>query len=152
FPADVRVHPTLDVAYVANTGYTDHFRSVQVIDTNTGAILQEIPRAESFYGLALAKDGKRLSAAGAFSSLADVYDVTPGGKLAAAAQISVDKYPAGLALSQDGARLWVAQFKGTSVVELDARTFAVKQTHNLAFAPFSLLEVPEKGELYVAGY
>ncbi len=60
FPVQVIAHPTLPVAYVANTGYSK--RSLQVVSFDSGKVLQDLPRSEGFYGLALSPDGKRLYA------------------------------------------------------------------------------------------
>ncbi len=152
FPADARLHPTLPLAYVANTGYGDAYRSLQVVSTETGALVQEITRGDSFYGIALSVDGKRLYASGGFSSLVDVYDVDTDGKLSAQMQLAVDKYPAGLALSRDGKKLWVAQFKGNAVVEFDTTSLSKTRSISVPVGPYNLLEVPERQELYVAGF
>jgi YVTN family beta-propeller protein len=152
FPADVRAHPTLDIAYVANTGYGDAYRSVQVVDSKSGAVLQEVVRNDSFYGLAISTDGRRLYASGGAASLVDVYTIGDDGKLAPDQQIAIGSYPAGIALAADGSRLWVGQFKGNAVVELDAATFAVLRTIPLPFGAYGVIEVPERHQLYVSGF
>ncbi len=148
FPIDVRYHPTLNIAYIANTGYRN--RSVQVINATTGAILQQVDRDEAFYGLAIAADGKRLYAAGGFAAKVDVYDIATEGTLTSAAQVPIDNYPAGIALSKDGTRFWVGQFKGTTVAEFDTKTFALNRVLQVPIAPYALLELPGRHELWVA--
>ena len=152
FPVDVRVHPKLDMAYIANAGYGDAYRSIQVVNSKTGIVLQQVVRSDSFYGIAFAADGSRLYASGGASSVVDVYDVGADGKLSANAQIAVAKYPAGLALSDDGTRLWVGEFKGNAVAEVDTTTFSVTRSIPLPFGAYNVLLVPERSELYVAGF
>ncbi len=162
FPIDLRMHPTLPLAYVANTGYDK--RSIQVISTQTGAIVQEVARDDAFYGIALAADGKRLYASGGYAAKVDIYDVDAQGQLAAAAQVPLTHYPSGIALSADGKKFWVGQFQapttatpgptepaGRDVVEFDAQTLAVLRVFHLSIAPYSLLELPARQELWVSG-
>lgn len=150
FPVDVLVHPSEPVAYVSNTGYA--IRRLQVVDLATGLLLQEIDRPEAFYGLALDADGARLYASGGESNLVEAYDVGDGGLLTHAGQVAVDAYPAGLALSADGDRLWVAQFSGNAVVEVDPQTLEVTGEIAVGVPAYAVVEVPGRGELYVSGF
>jgi DNA-binding beta-propeller fold protein YncE len=152
FPVDVRVHPTLDVAYVANTGYGNDHRSVQVVNATTGAVLQEVVRNDSFYGIAVSTDGKHLYASGGAAALVDVYDIGDDGRLSPNRQIPIGNYPAGLALSADGTRLWVGEFRGNAVVELDAATLVPLRTIPIPFGAYGVLELPERHQLYVSGF
>ena len=148
FPIDVRYHPTLNRAYVANTGYRN--RSVQVIDATTGKVLQQVDREEAFYGLAIAPDGKKLYASGGYAAQVEIYDIAADGSLALAAHVPIDSYPAGIALSKDGTRFWVGQFKSTKVAEFDAHTLALNRVLDVPIAPYALLELPGRQELWVA--
>ena len=148
FPIDVRYHPTLNVAYIANTGYA--IRAVQVVNTATGAIIQQVNRDEAFYGLAISPDGKRLFAAGGYAGKVDIYDIASEGTLTGAASVPIDSYPAGIALSKDGTRFWVGQFKGTAVEEFDAKTLQLKRILVTPIPPYALLELPGRKELWVA--
>jgi YVTN family beta-propeller protein len=152
FPVDVRPHPNLDVAYVANTGYGNAHRSVQVVSTTNGGIRQEVVRSDSFYGIAVSADGRRLYASGGAAALVDVYAIGDDGKLTPDQQIAIGSYPAGIALSADGTRLWVGEFKGNAVVEIDAATLAPIRTIPIPFGAYGVLEVPERHELYVSGF
>jgi len=158
FPVDVRVHPTLPVAYVMNTGYA--LRAVQVIDTNTGALLQSIPCAETFYGMALSADARHLYTAGGFAGTVDVWDVGSDGTLTADSQIAVpmpangaaNPYPAGIALSPDGTKLWVGEFLGEQIDEIDLTTSTVTASIPLMARAYSLLYVPSQNQLWVSGF
>lgn len=148
FPIDVRYHPSLDVAYIANTGYRN--RSVQVVKASTGAILQQFDRDEAFYGIALSDDGTRLYASGGFAGKVEIYDVAPDGKLSGSAQVPVDSYPAGIALAKDGSKFWVGQFHGKAIQEFDAKTLALLRVFPVPVQPYALLHLPGRNELWVA--
>ena len=155
FPLVVRVHPSLPRAYVLNAGYGR--RRVQVVDLDTREIVQDVERPELFHGLALTPDGSRLFVSGGDSGLVESYDVGADGLLTAAAQLDLRGYPAGLALSADGARLYVARFHAEApvengVVELDARTLAMGRTLALPWGAYQLLELPDRGELWATSF
>lgn len=150
FPVDVLTHPTQPIGYVSNTGYSK--RSLQVVDLRTGEILQDRSRKDAFFGMALNPDGTRLYASGGPTGDLQVYDIEKDGTLAEFKNVPVGKYPAGIALSADGKRLWVGLFLGNGVVEIDSDTFEVTRTITLNFGAYALAEVPGRHELYVTGF
>jgi YVTN family beta-propeller protein len=156
FPVDVRVHPALPVAYVMNTGYAH--RAVQVVDTTTGKVLQDIPRPETFYGMALSADAQRLYTAGGFADTVDVWNVGSDGTLTAATQIAIpmassgNPYPAGIALSSDGTKLWVGEFLGQQIDEVDLATSTITTSIALMTRAYSLLDVPSSNQLWASGF
>jgi DNA-binding beta-propeller fold protein YncE len=150
FPVEVVVHPTLAVAYVANTGYAA--RGVQAVDLATGAVLQNVTRNEAFLGLALAADGSRLWASGGASGLVEYYDVGADGLLTRAGDVAPGDYPAGLALSADGAQLWVALFGGQAIVPVDTQTMAVGTGVPLGLKPYGVALVPQRNEAYATAF
>lgn len=150
FPANVVVHPSLKVAYVANTGYDK--RALQVVSLSDGKILQDLERPEVFSGLVVTPDGKRLFSSEGYAHLLEAYDIGSDGTLTPAAQLDVGKYPAGLALSQDGSTLWVGLFLGKALVQVDVATLTITNTFKLPTRAYALLDVPEKQEIYVTGF
>lgn len=148
FPIDVRLHPHLPRAYIANTGYAK--RSLQVLDTQTGEIIQDLPRQEAFYGLALSENGKKLYASGGYAAQVEIYDLSEDGTLTGAAQVPIDQYPAGIALSHDGKRFWVGQFLSRNIQEFDTQTLQLLRTIPVAIQPYALLELPGRQELWVS--
>ena len=75
FPDEVALHPTLDVAYVNNTGYA--WRGVDVIKRSDGTVLQSFEQTESFHGMSLSADGSMLYVAGGAAAAIDAYAVDP---------------------------------------------------------------------------
>lgn len=150
FPVDVRIHPTLPVAYVSNTGYSA--RSLQVVDIGTGQIAQELVRSDAFFGLEVSPDGTRLFASGGSSGLLDIYDIDDDGALSPASQVQLGGYPAGIALSPDGQRLWVALFLDRAIAEVDLTSMAAVGRIELPFGPYALAHVESRDELYATGF
>lgn len=145
FPVDVRTHPTLPVAYVTNTGYRR--RSVQVVDLDSSEIVQEIARADAFYGMAIVftGDASRLHLAGGYSGRVDAYDIDPQGQLTPAGHVAVDGFPAGMAASTDGSTLYVAQFGARSLAEVDLGSGEVTATLSVNAGVYSVALLPERG-------
>ncbi|MDY0003606.1 MAG: hypothetical protein RBU30_20070 [Polyangia bacterium] len=145
FPVDVRTHPTLPLAYVSNTGYRR--RAVQVLDLDSGEVVQEIARTEAFYGMALAMtgDSSRLYMGGGDSGRVDAYDIGADGLLTVAGYFSIDGFPAGMAATEDGSTLYVAQFSGRTLAEVDTATGEVLDTLNLGAGVYSVALLPERG-------
>ncbi|GMV41427.1 MAG: hypothetical protein AMXMBFR64_31430 [Myxococcales bacterium] len=148
FPAEVRVHPTLPVAYVNNLGRKH--KAIQVVDAVSGTLLQDLVREESFYGMALTPDGATLWVSGGRSSGVERYDVGEDGLLTPSGAVSVEGYPAGLALV-DGA-LWVGQYTGKAVSRIDLATLTIDAVIPLPFGPYGVIAIPGRDELYVTGF
>lgn len=150
FPVQVIAHSTLPVAYVANTGYSK--RSLQVVSFDSGKVLQDLPRSEGFYGLALSPDGKRLYASGGATGMLEVYDVAADGTLTASGQVDVGRYPAGVAVSPDGSTVWVTSYLDEAVKEIDASTLTVSRKIPLSRRAYGVVDLPARNELYVSGF
>jgi DNA-binding beta-propeller fold protein YncE len=151
FPSDLLVHPSLGVAFVTSTGHEQ--RSLQVVEIATGSVVQEIEREDSFFGLALDIVGGRLYASGGASGQVERYEVGDDGLLTEAGTYAVPDYPAGLALSADGSRLYVARFLGDAIDVLDTATGTrVGEPILLPFDPYGLALIEPRDELYATGF
>ncbi len=150
FPVQVIAHPTLPVAYVANTGYAK--RSLELVSFDSGKVIQDLPRSEGFYGLALSPDGKRLYASGGYTGMLEVYDVAADGTLTASSQLDVGRYPGGIAVSPDGSTLWVTSYLDKAVKEIDASALTVTRKIPLSRRAYAVVYLPGRDELYVSGF
>ncbi|MCU0674457.1 MAG: bifunctional YncE family protein/alkaline phosphatase family protein [Myxococcota bacterium] len=150
FPAQVRLHPTARVAYVVVSGTDD--RRLDVIGLDDLTVRQSIER-EVFHGLALRSDGSALFVGGGHDGELTRYDVAADGTLTESTSVDLDAYLAGLALSDDGARVYVGSFDESAVLELDADTLVLRR--RLPIAPrfgglWDLVVVPEREQLYAS--
>lgn len=155
FPVRALVHPTLPVAYVANAGFEDDDRNVEVIDLSTGVVLEEHERQDLYTGLALSPDGQTLFVTGGHSGQLERFAVGADGRLDALPPVFIGGYPAGVVVSGDGTRVWVAQFirdgddEPGGLVEVDTGTLEAVRTLDLPSGAFDLVHLPGRAELYV---
>ena len=138
-------------------GYRD--QGIQVIDRSTGAITQTIEQPAAFIGLAFSPDGKRLYASGGNEDVIYVYDWNAGSaKLARTLRLSSGRrgnrgwrYPAGIALSPDGTKLYAAENLGDSLAVVDLASSTVIQ--RLATEPYPYgVAVSPTGNVYVSAW
>lgn len=148
FPMEVRTHPTLPVAYVNNLGRKH--KAIQVVDLATGAVLQDLVRPETFYGMLVTPDGGTLWASGGRTAGVERYAIGDDGLLTVTDAALVDGYPSGLALTADG--LWVGQFTGKALSRIDTETMTVDAVIPLPFGPYGVIAIPGRDELYVTGF
>lgn len=156
FPTDVAVHPIADVAYVSSSAR--YVRKLLTIDLEFGTILQDIDRDNAFYGLEVAPDGSRVYASGGGSDVVEVYAADVDGLLTPAGEIATGGYPSGLALSDDGARLWVGQWRGSGagnnkaseVIEVDTATLTEIRAIPVPLWAWDVAWLPVRDELYVS--
>src|SRR6185312_5116662 len=102
-----------DRVVIAASGYAA--QGLQVVRATDGAVLQELPQRSAFVGLAFAPDHRSLYASGGDADVVYRYDWADG-RATLRDSIRLDekavthgyRYPAGLAVSADGALLYVA--------------------------------------------
>jgi YVTN family beta-propeller protein len=154
FPQDVEVHPDGLVAYVTTTGRST--RQLVVVELATGSILQQIEREEAFFGLAVHPDGSRVYASGGFDDKLEYYDVMGDGTLSPAGEMDIGGYPAGLAMDEDGARLWVVRFSGgligNGIVEIGTAGMTIARTIPMVSGLFDVVKVPGRERLFVSEF
>jgi DNA-binding beta-propeller fold protein YncE len=126
FPVNIAVHPAGRFAAVLHSGHGRH--EIAVVDLNQEKVVSRAPVRESFYGIVFSPDGRALYCSGAGDEVVHVFGFKDGG-LTVQPDIRVRDtsqrgIPCGLAVSQDGRDLFVANVWGQSVSQLDltART------------------------------
>ena len=148
FPTAVVVHADRGVAYVSSTSTDD--RRLLVMDLQTHEVLQDVDRGEAFFGLALSPDDTVLYASGGVAGSVDVFAIQDDGTVMHDATIEVGGYPAGIAVSPDGAKLWVGLFDNGEVVEVDAVTRQVLRRLPTPAGVWDVLHLPDRNEIYAS--
>lgn len=150
YPAQVLLHPTIDVAIVNNVGYA--LRAMQVVRRSDGMLLQTLERSELWHGMELAPNGLELYVAGGDARDVQVFDVSPAdGTLTFNRSLAINAYSAGIAVSTTANVLWTADFERARVLEVDRTTGAIVRSLTLADGgPFSVAKIPGKNDLYVS--
>ena len=125
----------------------------------TGGILQPNEKAKlSFTGLIFSPDGSRIYLANVNGDI-KVFGVESGNKIAplysiplppANAPLRQAEIPAGIAVSPDGKKLYVAGNLSNRLLELDAATGAVLRTWDVGVAPFDVVLAGHK--VYVSNW
>jgi YVTN family beta-propeller protein len=128
-------------------------------DVQSENILQPDAKGQaSFTGLAFSPDGTRLYLSNVNGSI-KVFGVGPNGFVTALYSIPLnpvtglrrkEEIPAGLALSPDGARLYVALNLSNRLAELDASTGKLLRTFDVGVAPYDVVLAGSKA--YVSNW
>ena len=161
-PFGSAMSPDGKTVLVSNDG--QYRQSLSVIDTASGKVRQSLyydsPEA-LFVGLAFSPDGRHAYASAGGNNKIRSYDVTPQGKLAEGASIplpttnpagiTVNHFPAGLTVSADGTKLWVANSlsDSASVIDLAARTVKVIAAGS---NPYAVALAPDGNTAYVSDW
>jgi DNA-binding beta-propeller fold protein YncE len=142
---------------VSSAGYREP--GLDVVDRSTGAITQSLPQTAAFLGLAFAPDGRTLFASGANQDV--VYRYTWANDRAALADSIVlapkapdsagTRYPAGLALSPDGSRLYVAENVADSLTLIDLGGKRILRRLPTGHLPYAVAAAPD-GRIYVSNW
>jgi DNA-binding beta-propeller fold protein YncE len=134
-------------------------QGIQVVDAQTGAIVQTISQPGAFFGLAFSNDGRTLYASGGNEDVVYRYgwrekQATLVDKIVLAHKESKKdgtRFPAGLAVSRNDKYLFVAENLGDSlaVVELESKRLVQRfRTENYPYA----VVVSPVGEVFVSAW
>jgi DNA-binding beta-propeller fold protein YncE len=118
FPVQIAEHPSEPVLAVLHAGYGEH--EVMTLDAADGKVIGRVALPGSFAGLCWSRDGKRLYAGGGLDDVIYGFD-HDAGLLSGKTKIAYpegdrrSRFVAGLAVSEDGKRIWAANVFGHSV-------------------------------------
>ena len=141
--------PERDRVVIALNGYRDN--GIQVVQTSTGRVLQTVPLPAGFVGLAFDPAGRTLYVSGGnrdvvyrlawrngAATLTDSIILEPR-----TARQNGKRYPAGLALSRDGRRLYVAENLTDSLAVIDVASGQVIQRVSAGRYPYGVVVGPD---------
>ncbi len=122
FPLNVALHPEGKFAAVLHCGYSQH--EVRILDVKAGRVVSQVALDEAFYGLAWSPDGKKLFASGGSAEVVHALDFK-GGYLSEPRELRIrpvaeQGVPGGIAVSDDGRALYVAESWGQRVEKIAA--------------------------------
>ena len=155
-PINLVLAPEGDRVVVVLSGWRE--QGIQVVDLKTRAVTQTIKQDAGFYGAVFSPDGKRLYVSGGNEDLVYVYTWANGAASLEAKFILGKKkedgtgssYPAGLAVSNNGAFLYVVENVGNGVAVVDTKSGKVKQRFPTERYPYAALS--SCGHVYVSAW
>ena len=142
---------------ISSTGY--RAPGLDVVDRTTGAATQSLPQAAAFLGLVFTSDGRALFASGAnqdvvyrYSWANDRAALVDSIALAAKTPDSAGtRYPAGLAVSPDGSRLYVAENVADSLALIDVGGKRILRRLPTGHLPYAVAAASD-GRIYVSNW
>ncbi len=152
----MRITPDGNHVAVSLGGYAK--QGVQIIDVANGQVTQEIPLASAFVGLVFSPDGRTLYASGGNSDAIYRFDWRDGRaqirdtiSLGIRRPRDMGRYPAGVAVSPDGRRLYVAENLSDSLAVVDLGTRTVVQRLATERYPYDVV-ADARGSVYVSAW
>jgi gliding motility-associated-like protein len=111
------------------------FNKIDVINTATNTVMNNIPVGSRPNVIAVSPDGSRLYVANSASNNVAVINTATNTVLTS---ISVGSAPTGLSISGDGGLLYVANSGNNNISVINTTTLAVTQTFNVGARPFAV--------------
>jgi DNA-binding beta-propeller fold protein YncE len=156
-PLAMVLSPEGDRLVISLSGWRQ--QGLQVIDRHSGTILQTISQPSAFLGLAFSNDGRTLYASGGnedviyryawrdnMATLTDTIVLAPKEP-----QKDGTRFPAGIAFSPDGTRMFVAENLADTLAVVDIESKSVVQRLPTDAYPYAVVTSPN-GEVYVSAW
>ncbi len=158
FPLTVVVSPDSGHLLLLLNGWRQ--QGVQVVDRRTGAVVQTVEQPAAFIGLAFSPDGRTVFASGGNTDAVYRYGWADGTltrrdsltiRPKRTARASGTSYPAGVAVSRDGQRLYVAENLADSIAVVDLTSGRVVQRIPAGRYPYAIVVAPN-GDVFVSSW
>ena len=156
-PLAMVLSPEGDRLVISLSGWRQ--QGLQVIDRHSGTILQTISQPSAFLGLAFSNDGLTLYASGGNEDV--IYRYAWRDKQATLKDTIVlaqkepqkdgTRFPAGIALSPDGKRMFVAENLADTLAVVDVESRSVMQRLKTDAYPYAVVVSPSGG-VYVSAW
>jgi YVTN family beta-propeller protein len=156
-PLAMTLSPAGDRVVVLLNGWRE--QGFQVVDRASGRVVQTVPQAAAFIGVAFSPDGKKLYVSGGNQDVVYRYAWHDGNaSLTDSLVLAVKsprrggtRYPAGLAPSRDGRLLYVAENLADSLAVIDLASGHVVQRLATERYPYGVV-VAADGTVYVSAW
>lgn len=156
-PLSMTLSPEGDRFVVSLSGWRE--QGLQIVERETGEILQTLPQPSAFLGLAFSPDGKTLYASGGNEDAVYVYSWRDRKGTLIEKIILAEKdpkkdgtrFPAGIAVSPDVRKLYVAENLGDSLAVIDVGTKLIEQRLPTENYPYAVAAAPD-GKVFVSNW
>ncbi|MEN3330702.1 MAG: hypothetical protein V7641_67 [Blastocatellia bacterium] len=156
-PLAIRLSPEGDHFIVSLNGWRE--QGVQVIERATGRVVQTLVQPAAFFGLVFSPDGQTLYASGGDQDAVYRYSWRDG-RAALIDHIALaekdpkwngTRFPAGLAMSRDGRRLYVAENIADTLAVIDVASKRILQRLKTDHYPYNVAAAAD-GRVYVSAW
>jgi DNA-binding beta-propeller fold protein YncE len=141
-------HPTQPLAFI--TGYGRGPRRIQVVNFESGELIQEVTPIEPQGKAVLSADGSRLFVPLGTERLVVAYDVASDGRLTQAGSVTVGDRVVALHASADGSTLWAGLLSEATLVAIDLPSLTERSRIALGQGAWDIVEIESRSELYVS--